>query len=56
MMRFSLFGNLKPRISHYIIIRSYEKHEKPRGYDKRHLREIVKLKTMYDKVGVSKNL
>jgi len=54
MMRFSLFANLKPE--DYIIIRSYEKHEKPRGYDKRHLREIVKLKTMYDKVGVSKNL
>jgi hypothetical protein len=48
-MRISLFGNLKPYISHYIIIRSYEK-SRLRGYDRRHLREIVKLKVMNDKV------
>ena len=49
MMRFSLFANLKPQVSHYIIIRSYEK-SRLRGYDRRHLREIVKLKVMNDKV------
>jgi len=49
MMRIGLFWNLKPRLSHYIIIRSYEK-PRLRGYDRRHLREIVKLKVMNDKV------
>jgi uncharacterized protein (UPF0335 family) len=48
MMRIGLFANLRPQISHYIIIRSYEKAH-PRGYDRRHLREIVKLKVMNDK-------
>jgi hypothetical protein len=49
MMRIGLFGNVKPQVSHYIIIRSYEKTREP-GYDRRHLREIVKLKVMNDKV------
>ena len=43
-----LFAGLKPQITHYIIIKSYEK-TRERGYDRRHLREIVKLKVMNDK-------
>jgi len=51
-MGFSLFANLRPRESPYYIIRRriYDKSPYNTRYDRRHLREIVKLKIMNDKV------
>jgi len=48
-MGINLFGNLKLEFRRFVVKKKYKK-PPIRRYDKRHLKEIAKIKLMYDKL------